>query len=56
MDVNLLYLVDVERIHTISRNRRAVPADRDPLYLNRIEQIHIILRNREAIPQKDDLL
>ena len=30
-DVNLLYLVDVERIHTITRNRGTVPGDRDPL-------------------------
>ena len=31
MDVNLLYLFDVERIHTIGVNRQAVLANRDPL-------------------------
>jgi hypothetical protein len=30
-DVNLLYPVDVERIHTITRNLGTVPGDRDPL-------------------------
>ena len=30
-DVNLLYLLDVERIHTITRNRETVPGDRDSL-------------------------
>jgi len=29
--VNLLYALDVERIHAIGRNREAVPSDRDPL-------------------------
>ena len=29
--VNLVYAVDIERIHTFDRNRIAVPIERDPL-------------------------